>query len=162
MVIVDPSDGRVVTTIFEKNVYELGFSPKGSYIITWQFPSRKENNEPNDNLKVWRVEDPEYNPEEPSSRKVVGQFVQKSQTGWNLQYTEDEKYCARSVTNEVHFFENPNLSKPWKKLRVQGVSHFALSPGSNPSVATVTPERKVRGYLPPAFYSLLFVSDSSN
>lgn len=161
--IVDPSTGRVVTTIFEKSVYELGFSPKGSFIITWQYPPANEpssKNEPTENLKVFRVEDPTYNPEEPSTRQAVGQFKQRPQTGFNLQYTEDEQYCARAVTNEVHFFESSNLRKPWKKLRVEGVSHFALSPGAHPSIATFTPERKVSGNFR-LLSTLLLASDSN-
>lgn len=75
-------------------------------------------------------------------RSVVGQFVQRSQTGWNLQYTVDEKYCARVVTNEVQFYESDNLKSVWNKLCVEGVTDFAVSPGKNHSVAIFVPERK--------------------
>jgi len=69
--------------------------------------------------------------------------VQKSQTGWNLQYSHDEKYCARVVTNEVQFYESANLAQVWSKLRVEGVSDFAVSPGQAHSVAVFVPEKKV-------------------
>lgn len=75
---------------------------------------------------------------------IVGSYVQKSQTGWNLQYTSDERYCARVVTNEVQFYQSDNLSKVWNKLRVEGVIDFAVSPGKSQSVAVFVPERKVR------------------
>jgi translation initiation factor 2A len=78
------------------------------------------------------------------NRKVVGEFVQKSQTGWNLQYTSDEKLCARTVTNEVQFYESGNLSTVWNKLRIEGVTDFAVSPGKNHSVAVFVPEKKAR------------------
>ncbi len=81
---------------------------------------------------------------ETEEERVVGQYVQKSQTGWNIQYTADEKLCARVVTNEVQFYQSDNLSKVWNKLRVEGVADFALSPGQNQSVAVFIPERKVR------------------
>lgn len=71
------------------------------------------------------------------------EFVQKSQTGWNLQYTYDEKYCARVVTNEVQVFEAAKMDSVWGHLRVEGVSDFALSPGKNYSIAVFVPERKV-------------------
>lgn len=93
---------------------------------------------------------PESNGDE---HTVVGSFVQKSQTGWNLQYTFDESLCARVVTNEVQFFQSDNLSKVWNKLRVEGVSDFALSPGKNNSIAVFIPERKV-GFL---FFFVLIV-----
>lgn len=76
-------------------------------------------------------------------RSMVGKFVQKNQTGWNLQYTFDEKFCARVVTNEIQFYESHDLTKVWNKLRVEGVADFAVSPGENHSIAVFVPERKV-------------------
>jgi len=138
--VVDASVGHVVTTLPANNVYELGFSHSGTYIITWQRPSKDENGDAVKNLKVWRTVDD--NAGESGERDVVGKFVQKSQTGWNLQYTSDETYCARCVNNEVQFYESKDLGTVWNKLRVEGVQDFALSPGKTHSVAVFTPERK--------------------
>ncbi|RDW84954.1 hypothetical protein BP6252_02544 [Coleophoma cylindrospora] len=137
--VVDASVGHVITTLAIPNVYEVGFSPRGSYIITWERPSKDEAGDAVKNLKVWRTveEVPEG-----AEKQVVGRFVQKSQTGWNLQYTFDERYCARVVTNEVQFYESGNLSQVWNKLRAEGVADFAISPGNNHSVAVFIPERK--------------------
>ena len=126
------------------NVFEIGFSPLGTYVITWQRPAKDEEGNAVKNLKVWRVI--EGSPEEQREDRepnVVGRFVQKSQTGWNLQYTYDERFCARVVTNEVQFYESGDLSTVWNKLRVEGVLDFAISPGENHSVAVFIPERKV-------------------
>lgn len=84
-------------------MFEIGFSPLGTYLITWQRPTKDENGDATKNLKVWRAL-------ETGEHSVVGNFVQKSQTGWNLQYTADEKLCARVVTNEVQFYQSENLS----------------------------------------------------
>ncbi|KAL7273823.1 hypothetical protein RUND412_003300 [Rhizina undulata] len=124
--------GEVKNTLPAQSVYELGFSPQGSYIITWERPSKQEDGSATKNLKVWRTETAEH----------VVAFVQKSQTGWNLQYTHDEKYCARAVTNEVQFYEADKMNTVWGHLRVEGVSDFALSPGKNYSIAVFIPERK--------------------
>lgn len=97
-------------------------------MITWQRPSKDEAGDAVKNLKVWRVV--EEGGSEDEERGVVGRFVQKSQTGWNLQYTSDEQYCARVVTNEVQFYESGDLTTVWNKLRVEGVVDFAVSPGS--------------------------------
>jgi translation initiation factor 2A len=78
---------------------------------------------------------------------LVGEYVQKQQTGWNLQYTSDEKFCARTVTNEVQFYQSHDLRTVWNKLRVEGVTDFALSPGKNHSVAIFVPERKAGSLL---------------
>ena len=138
--VADTTTGSILTTLPIPNVYELGFSPHGSYIITWERPSKDEAGDAVKNLKVWKtVEEGVAG----GDKEVVGKFVQRSQTGWNLQYTADEKYCARTVTNEVQFYESGNLGTVWNKLRAEGVSDFALSPGNNNSIAVFIPERKV-------------------
>ncbi|KAJ5632971.1 hypothetical protein N7490_009310 [Penicillium lividum] len=134
--IVDAFAGNVVSTILAENVFELGFSPLGTYLITWQRPTKDANGDASKNLKVWRAV------ESGDENTLVGQYVQKSQTGWNLQYTPDEKLCARVVTNEVQFYQSDNLSTVWNKLRVEGVADFALSPGQTHSIAVFIPERK--------------------
>lgn len=141
---VETSTGYVVSKLEIPNVYELGFSPKGSYLITWERPSKDEKGDAVKNLKVWRSKEDESVEDVESGKKVVGQFVQRNQTGWNLQYTPDEKYCARTVTNEVQFYESHDLRTVWNKLRAEGVADFALSPGQNNSIAIFVPERKVR------------------
>ncbi|KAF2197412.1 translation initiation factor eIF-2A [Delitschia confertaspora ATCC 74209] len=138
--VIDASVGHVITTLPTPNVYELGFSPLGTYIITWQRPGKDDDGNAIKNLKVWRTVEPDL--ADDHERPIVGQFVQKSQTGWNLQYTSDEKFCARSVTNEVQFYESKDLGTVWNKLRVEGVSNFAVSPGKNHSVAVFVPEKK--------------------
>ncbi|PYH90567.1 translation initiation factor eIF-2A [Aspergillus ellipticus CBS 707.79] len=155
--IVDPSVGHVVSVIDADNVFELGFSPLGTYLITWQRPTKDANGDAVKNLKVWQVV-PSSPESDGNANVVVGNFVQKSQTGWNLQYTSDEVYCARVVTNEVQFYQSENLSQVWNKLRVEGVADFALAPGKNHSVAVFIPERKgqpaaVKVFLVPQFGS---------
>jgi len=140
--VIDASVGSVVTILAAENVYELGFSPLGTYMITWQRPSKDEAGNAVKNLKVWRTIDEQAS--EQSPRIPVGQYVQKSQTGWNLQYTADEKLCARTVTNEIQFYESHDLGTVWNKIRIEGVSDFALSPGLNINVAAFVPERKVK------------------
>ena len=138
--VVDTSAGRTLTTINLPNVFELGFSPRGSYLSTWERPAKDEAGDATKNFKIWHtVEDL---PED-AEKQPVGKFVQKSQTGWNLQYTSDEKLCARLVTNEVQFYNSNDLATVWNKLRVEGVTDFAVAPGQSHNVAVFIPERKV-------------------
>lgn len=150
MKVARPDTGEIVSILPAQSVHEIGFSPRGSYIITWERPStfsslsglachtykplaKQEDGSATKNLKIWKSETAEH----------VVAFVQKSQSGWNLQYTCDEKYCARVITNEVQFFESNNMGVVWGHLRVEGVTEFELSPGKNYSVAVFIPERKV-------------------
>ena len=138
--VIDASAGHIITILPTPNVYELGFSPLGTYLITWQRPSKDDDGNAVKNLRVWKTLSDEA--EDDGSRAVIGEYVQKSQNGWNLQYTSDEKFCARVVTNEVQFFQSSDLRNPWNKLRVEGVTDMALSPGKTHSVAVFVPERK--------------------
>lgn len=138
--VIDATTAAVVSALPAENVFELGFSPLGTYIITWQRPTKDETTgDAVKNLKVWRVAEDTSSAE----KEAIGRFVQKSQTGWNLQYTFDERFCARVVTNEVQIYESHDLTKVWNKLRVEGVTEFAISPGENHSIAVFVPERKV-------------------
>lgn len=139
--VVDASVGHVVASMPEiVTAFELAFSPKGTFLSTWERPAKDENGDATKNLKVWRTI--EELPED-AQKQPLGKFVQKSQSGWNLQYTADERFCARLVTNEVQFFESHDLVTVWNKLRVEGVSNFAIAPGQNQNVAVFIPERKV-------------------
>lgn len=139
--VVDANTGATVASLPGLAlVNELGFSPLGTFLTTLERPSKDDNGDASKNLKIWRtVEDV---PEE-AAKEPLGQFVQKSQSGWNLQYTADEKFCARLVTNEVQFYDSNDLKTVWNKLRVEGLTDFALAPGSSHNVAVFVPERKV-------------------
>ncbi|AOW02549.1 eukaryotic translation initiation factor eIF2A-domain-containing protein [Yarrowia lipolytica] len=131
--VVDPETCQETLRLDEPNVLEIGFSPLGSFIITWEIPKKDPasgNFKPN--LKVFNSKTGDH----------VQSFVQKSQTGWNLQYTFDEKYCARMVKDEIQFFESDVLTKVWAKLRVENCADFSVSPGKNYSVAVFVPEKK--------------------
>jgi translation initiation factor 2A len=138
--VVDAATGAPTTSLPILNVYELGFSPRGTFLSTWERPAKDEAGDATKNLKVWRTVEEGV---EGADKKPVGQFVQKSLGGWNLQYTADERFCARIVTNEVQFYDSNDLATVWNKLRVEGVADYALSPGKTHSVAVFVPERKV-------------------
>jgi len=138
--VVDASSGQQVLTLPIINVYEIGFSPRGTFLITWERPAKDENGDATKNLKVWRTLEEGV---AGADKQPLGSFVQKQQGNWNLQYTADEKYCARLVTNEVQFHESHDLITVWNKLRVEGATSYALAPGlQNHAVAVFTQERK--------------------
>lgn len=142
--VCDASNSNTVMTLGLANVYELAFSPKGSFLSTWERPSKDEAGDATKNLKVWRVEQAAGDASQPTAAQPLGQFVQKQQEGWNLWYTSDEKYCARQVTNEVQFYQSGDLQTVSNKLRVEGVRQFSLAPGPLRSVAVYVPQRQVR------------------
>lgn len=131
--IIETQTGSHKRSLAVGNCLEIGFSPNGTYIVTWERFVRLDDGEGSKNLKVWDVETGEQ----------TCSFTQKSPTGWNLQYTADEALCARVVTNEVQFFDPQNMAGgPVHRLRQEGVTDFALSPGKTRAVAVFVPERK--------------------
>ncbi|KAK3689814.1 eukaryotic translation initiation factor eIF2A-domain-containing protein [Podospora appendiculata] len=137
--IVDASVGHILSSLPLATVNDLGFSPRGSFLITLERPAKDENGDATKNLKVWRtIEDLA----DGVDKQPIGQYVQKTQSGWNLQYTSDEAFCARIVTNEVQFFNSNDLRTVWNKLCIEGVADFAIAPGQNRNVAVFVPERK--------------------
>ncbi len=142
--VIDVSSGSALATLPAAAVYEVGFSPRGSFVITWERPSKDDEGNATKNLKVWRVVKSSSEETGNAEKTPIGSFVQRSQTNWNLQYTGDEQYCARAVTNEVQFFKSDNLKEVSSKLRAEGVTDFALSGGEKQSLAVFIPERKVR------------------
>lgn len=137
--IVDASVGHVLTSLALPLVNEMSFSPRGTYLSTLERPGKDENGDATKNLKIWRVI--EDLPED-QEKQPLGKWVQKQQSGWNLQYTADEKFCARLVTNEVQFYDSDDLAAPTTRLRVEGVADFSIAPGKNQNVAVFVPERK--------------------
>lgn len=138
--VVDASVGHVLTTLTVSNIYDVAFSPRGTYLSTWERPAKDENGDATKNLKIWRTTE---DIPEGAEKQPLGRFVQKSQSNWNLQYTSDEKLCARIVTNEVQFYNSDDLTTVWNKLRAEGVTDFSIAPGQSNNLAVFIPERKV-------------------
>lgn len=131
--IVDPTNGQCIRTLStEFDVVEIAFSPLGTFILTWERPKKnQETGNYDPNLKVWDT----------ATGELVETFVQMNQGQWSIQYTYDEKYCARLVTTGLlQFYESRKLRTPYAKLKLEGATEFTLSPGQNYSVAVFVPE----------------------
>lgn len=108
------------------NIVDVSFSPRGTYISTWERIVKLENDEQHKNLRVFSV----------SSGDELISFTQKTNTGWELQFTISESHAIRLVGQELQVFHPAEWSKGVvDKLKVEGVTTISLSPGLNPSVA---------------------------
>merc|ERR1719424_2654726 len=106
--VVDLSSGEEAFSLPRPSVRALAFSPRGTYLLTWE----KLSEGVAENLRLWRA--------------------------------ADGSFFARAVSNEVHCFDGAAPSQTVaQRLRVPGVSNFAIAPaGSPPLVATFVPEGK--------------------
>ncbi|XP_062988157.1 eukaryotic translation initiation factor 2A isoform X1 [Elgaria multicarinata webbii] len=112
----------------------LEFSPKCNILVTWQpYTTAKDGAAGVPNLQVFDVK----------TGKCLKSFIQKKMQNWCPCWSDDESVCARSVNNELHFFEHNNFSTIANKLHLQKVTDFVLSPGDQPTkVAVYVPGSK--------------------
>ncbi|GLB35631.1 putative functions in the early steps of protein synthesis of a small number of specific mRNAs [Lyophyllum shimeji] len=115
------------------NVIELRFSPRGTYLSTWERPVKLEDGTQHKNLRIFSV----------STGEELTAFTQKSQEGWDVQYTISESHAIRLVSGEIQVYRPAEWSKGIvEKLKVEGATAVTLSPGLNPSVAVFVAEKK--------------------
>ncbi|KAF5349578.1 hypothetical protein D9756_008884 [Leucocoprinus leucothites] len=115
------------------NIVELNFSPRGTYLSTWERPVKFEDGTQHKNLRIWSA----------STGQELVAFSQKSQEGWDLQYTISESHAVRLVGPEIQVFRPAEWAKGVvDKLKVEGATSVTLSPGLNPSIAVFVAEKK--------------------
>ncbi|OSD02152.1 translation initiation factor eIF-2A, partial [Trametes coccinea BRFM310] len=115
------------------NIVDISFSPRGTYLSTWERPVKLEDGSQHKNLRVFSV----------STGEELVAFSQKSQDGWELQFTISESHAVRLVGQEIQVFRPVEWSKGVvDKLKVEGATSVTLSPGLNPSVAVFVAEKK--------------------
>ncbi|KAJ7237720.1 eukaryotic translation initiation factor eIF2A-domain-containing protein [Mycena haematopus] len=115
------------------NVADIKFSPRGTYLSTWERPVKLEDGSQHKNLRVFSS----------STGDELISFTQKGQDGWDLQYTISESHAIRLVGSEIQVFRPSEWSKGVvDKLKVEGATSVSLSPGLNPSVAVFVAEKK--------------------
>lgn len=109
------------------NVLDYSFSPNENYLSIWtRYIKSTDNDTPTKNMNVYDIK---------TAQVVIG-FTQKSSDGWDLQWTEDESYCAKQVSSEVHFYDPKKFEKGVQsRIKLEGIQSFSLSPGKRPVVA---------------------------
>ncbi|PVV02126.1 hypothetical protein BB560_003431, partial [Smittium megazygosporum] len=126
---------KVLCTISDFKVIEISFSPKSTYLMTYERFVKSEDAEQHRNVKLF----------ETATGSLLCSFTKKSYADWALKWTEDEAYCAQMFPNSVYFYKpsgKMDPAKPIMKLQAEGLKSFSISPGLSPSVAVFIPERK--------------------
>lgn len=115
------------------NIVDLSFSPRGTYLSTWERHAKLDDGAQHKNLRIFSV----------STAEELIAFTQKSHDGWQIQYTISESHAVRLVSSEIQVFRPAEWSKGIAdKLKVEGATSVSLSPGLNPSVAVFVAEKK--------------------
>ncbi|GBB91606.1 hypothetical protein RclHR1_00190019 [Rhizophagus clarus] len=130
--IIDTETAQLVSEIPKKQIVEIGFSPKGTYISTWERLVKSTDGSAHKNLIIWEVK----------TGKELISFTRKNYNNWNVQWTEDEILFSRMVTGEIHFFDSRRLNEGiFNKLLLENIGDFSISPGKSPSIAVFIPEK---------------------
>ncbi|XP_065207991.1 eukaryotic translation initiation factor 2A [Planococcus citri] len=115
------SSWKVVQEIEKPKTMCLLFSPKGTYLCSWEtFYVNQENPKGGPNLFIWKTE----------TGELVHSYIHKKQINWQLQFSKDEKICARCLDGQVLIYEKANFETPTYKIQSPKVADFSLSPGS--------------------------------
>ncbi|KAI3617753.1 hypothetical protein CBS9595_003662 [Malassezia furfur] len=115
---------------------ELSFSPRGSYLSTWERPVKSEEGDRvswSKNLRVWDTQ----------TGAQIAEFERRQLDGCFFQFTEDESRCVRQAGSELQVYDPQQLTQgPVGRLRAENIGAFRLGPGAHPSVAVFFPEKK--------------------
>jgi len=139
MVVVDPARVRVYLcdtyaeklVIPEAGVTHAYFSPLGSYLVTWQRPT-KELSE--NNMKLWSVE----------QGILIAGWKLRHQLSWpTIQWSADELVTGALLQiGKVSFYAGANFSVPVQSITSPGLAMFSIAPGKSPyKVAVFIPEK---------------------
>ncbi|KAI5823094.1 translation initiation factor eIF-2A [Schizophyllum commune Tattone D] len=131
--IFQAENAQLLQELPHPNIVELNFSPRGTYLSTWERPAKLEDGSQHKNHRIFSV----------STGEELTSFSQRAQEGWDMQYTISESHAIRLVGPEIQVFRPSEWSKGIvDKLRVEGATSVSLSPGLNPSVAVFIAEKK--------------------
>ncbi|WFD34957.1 hypothetical protein MCUN1_001803 [Malassezia cuniculi] len=134
--IYDASTLALLHDLAIEKAIEIAFSPRGTYLSTWERPVRTETPNGavyNKNLRVWRTSD----------GVLTGEFERRQIEGCFPQFTADEKYALRLAGAELHVFDPTRFDAgPIGRVRQENMASFSVSPGERPSVAVFFPEKK--------------------
>lgn len=126
--------GEEVRSIGITDAEYVEFSPKGSYLVTWSRPTKGSATASTEggNMRVWNT----------SNGELVTSFSQKAYRTQAIQWTANEEYCFRMVSNEVQVFTDGNLAVPTDKVYHKGLTQFHVTPTTAPyiTIAVFNPE----------------------
>lgn len=149
-------DGSIVVYTYEKKVMSIHntatgsqlytlpigdaeyveFSPKGTFLVTWSRPTKGSATAPasgdSGNFRVWNAD----------TGSLVTAYSLKVYKAQSIQWTANEEYCFRLVTNEIQIFTGNSLTVPIDKVYHKGLTQFQVTSTVMPyvSVAAFNPE----------------------
>ncbi|KAI8814075.1 eukaryotic translation initiation factor eIF2A-domain-containing protein [Cladochytrium replicatum] len=126
--------GELASTLPLKSVIGIEFSPRGTFLSTWEryVKTPDADTNPHKNLLIWKCAD----------GTQMTSFTEKKQSGWNVKWTDDESYFARGATNEVQIQDAKSATfNIINRVKIEGVTDFSISTGKRPIIGAFIPEK---------------------
>lgn len=119
LVIVQTDNWKDVARIENTKAYHLAFSPKSTYLMSWEpFTVSNANPQGTPNLNIYRAKD----------GHLEKNFVHKKQGNWEPQWSADEKLFTRMVNTDVVFYEDLNFERIVARINCHKVISYKISP----------------------------------
>ncbi|KAG2096361.1 eukaryotic translation initiation factor eIF2A-domain-containing protein [Suillus discolor] len=104
------------------NIIELKFSPRGTYLSTWERPGTPRSS--------WKMA-PSTRISASTDEELIS-FTQKSQENWDLQYTISESYAIRLVAQAIQVYRPAEWGKgiagALAVVKIYGLSNLSGAP----------------------------------
>jgi translation initiation factor 2A len=108
------------------HLIDYSISPNETYITIWTRYAKPSDGEPaHRNLQVHNIQ----------TGEIVLSFTQKGNDGWEIQWTDDESFCGKMMSNEIQFYDSSKFQVV-SRLQMEGIQSFTISPGKRPVIAT--------------------------
>lgn len=118
-VLLDTNNWSTKAVIQPCKAYQITFSPKGTYLLTWEpFTVTKDNPNGSPNLHIYETQ----------TGKLIKSFEQRKQSNWQPQWSSDEKLVTRLVNTDIVFYEDLNFDKIVRRLKCFKVRSYCISP----------------------------------
>ncbi|XP_013167113.1 PREDICTED: eukaryotic translation initiation factor 2A-like [Papilio xuthus] len=121
--IIKCADWSVAATI-NGNVKDMFFSPLDNYFAVWEmFLITKDDPQGKPNMHIYKS----------ANGEKLTSFVQKHQTGWEPQWSSDEKLFAVQFGGKIWIYHDGDFTKYNYQYQAEKLKCFSLSPSPAPN-----------------------------
>ncbi|KAL7414825.1 eukaryotic translation initiation factor eIF2A-domain-containing protein [Mrakia frigida] len=153
--IVKSETGELFRELAVVGAVEITFSPKGTYLSTWErYVKPEDPNAQHNNLRIFST----------ATGEEVMAFTNKSQENWHPAFPPSESYLIRQSGSEILLFSGASLAPkvaPVSRFRVEGLKGVWVGGGSEGEGVAVFVGEKNGAPATMSLYSVQTLSGSS-
>ncbi|CED82824.1 Predicted translation initiation factor related to eIF-3a [Phaffia rhodozyma] len=140
VVILNADNGSLVQSLAVSGAVEIAFSPKGTYLSTWErYVKPEDPNAQHANLRIFTT----------ATGEEAMSFTQKAQENWQPSFPPSESHLVRTFNSEILLFPTSTSqpltpsTPPTSRLKVDGLKQIWVGGGAEgEGVAVFVGEKK--------------------